>query len=213
LDKTPFRLIEDPRVSTSPVKRDRIKVLQVALLLSLAAAIGLVLALDSIDPSFRSVDEVESALKVPVITAIQDAGATKIHNLLVSDPKGAEAESFRTMYTSLSLMGPEGNRRTFLITSATPAEGKTFTALHCATAFAHNGLKTVLIDADLRRPGLHHEILDGKSEYLGLSDYLSDLATIDQAIAPTSIENLHFIPPAGTAQIQASCSLDRTFRT
>ena len=194
LDKTPFRLVEEPRVATSPVKRDRIKVLQAALLLSVAAAIGLVLALDSIDPSFRSVDEIESALKVPVIAAIQDAGATKIHNLLVSDPKSAEAESFRTLYTSLSLMGPEGNRRTFLITSATPAEGKTFTALHCATAFAQNGLKTVLIDADLRRPTLHREILDGKSEYLGLSDYLSDLATIDQTIAPTSIENLHFIP-------------------
>ena len=82
--------------------------LQAALLLSLAGAIGLVLALDSIDPSFRSVDEVESALNVPVIAAIQDVGATKIHNLLVSDPKSAEAESFRTLFTALSLWDPRG---------------------------------------------------------------------------------------------------------
>ena len=150
--------------------------------------------LDRIDATFRSVDEVEKALGAPVIAAVPDATVLKSRNLLISHPKTGQAESFRTLVTSLSLIGPEENRRSFLVTSAIPAEGKTFNAIHCATAFAQNGFRTVLVDADLRRPQLHCELLDSKSEYLGLSDYLSELASLEQIVAPTSIENLDLIP-------------------
>ena len=174
LDKTPFRIVEQPRVANTPIKPNRTKAVLTALLLSLAGGIGIVIALDSIDASFRSVDEVEERLSLPVIAAIPDAAALKSRNLLVSHPETGQAEAFRTLSTALSLIGPEENRRTFLITSAVPSEGKTFNAVHCATAFAQNGLKTILVDADLRRPQLHSELLNGKSEYLGLSDYLSE---------------------------------------
>ena len=194
LDKTPFRIVGQPQIATEPVKPNRPKILIVAFLLSLAASIGVVLALDSIDATFRSVNEVEKSLGVPVIAAVPDAADLKSHNLLVSHPKTGQAESFRTLATSLSLIGPEENRQTFLITSALPGEGKTFTAVHCATAFAQNGFKTILVDGDLRRPRLHAELLNGKSEYLGLSDYLSELSHLEQIIAPTRIENLDLIP-------------------
>jgi succinoglycan biosynthesis transport protein ExoP len=194
LDKTPFRIVEQPQVANTPVKPNRTKVLLTAFFLSLAAGIGIVLALDSIDATFRSVDEIEQSLGVPLIAAVPEAAALKSRNLLVSHPKTGQAESFRTLATSLSLIGPEENRRTFLVTSAVPSEGKTFNAIHCATAFAQNGLKTILVDADLRRPQLHGELLNGKSEYLGLSDYLSELATLEQTIAPTDIDQLDLIP-------------------
>ena len=194
LDKTPFRIVEQPQAADAPVKPNRLKVMVVALFLSLATGIGIVMAFDSIDATFRSVDEVEKALGAPVIAAVPDATSLKSHNLLISHPKTGQAESFRTLVTSLSLIGPEQDRRSFLTTSAVPAEGKTFNAIHCATAFAQNGFRTVLVDADLRRPQLHCELLDGKSEYLGLSDYLSELATLEQVIAPTLVENLDLIP-------------------
>lgn len=194
LNKTPFRIVEQPRVAKTPIKPNRTKAVLTALLLSLAGGIGVVIALDSIDASFRSVDEVEERLSLPVIAAIPDAAALKSRNLLVSHPETGQAEAFRTLSTALSLIGPEENRRTFLITSAVPSEGKTFNAVHCATAFAQNGFKTILVDADLRRPQLHSELLDGKSEYLGLSDYLSDLASLEQTISPTEMENLDLIP-------------------
>jgi polysaccharide biosynthesis transport protein len=194
LDKTPFRIVEQPQTSIEPVKPNRPKILIVAFFLSLAAGIGVALGLDSIDTTFRSVDEVEKSLGLPVIAAVPDAASLKSHNLLVSHPKTGQAESFRTLAASLSLIGPEENRRTFLFTSAILSEGKTFNALHCATAFAQNGLKTILVDADLRRPQLHSELLNDKSEYLGLSDYLSELVTLEQAIAPTHIEKLDLIP-------------------
>lgn len=194
LDKTPFRIVEQPQTSIEPVKPNRPKILIVAFFLSLAAGIGVVLGLDSIDTTFRSVDEVEKSLGLPVIAAVPDAASLKSHNLLVSHPKTGQAESFRILAASLSLIGPEENRRTFLFTSAILSEGKTFNTLHCATAFAQNGLKTILVDADLRRPRLHGELLNDKSEYLGLSDYLSELVTLEEAIAPTHIEKLDLIP-------------------
>ena len=52
----------------------------------------------------------------------------------------------------------------------------------------------ILVDADLRRPQLHLELLSNKSDYLGLSDYLSELASLEQTISPTEIENLDLIP-------------------
>ena len=194
LDKTPFRIVEQPQTSIEPVKPNRPKILIVAFFLSLAAGIGVVLGLDSIDTTFRSVDEVEKSLGLPVIAAVPDAASLKSHNLLVSHPKTGQAESFRILAASLSLIGPEENRRTFLFTSAILSEGKTFNTLHCATAFAQNGLKTILVDADLRRPRLHGELLNDKSEYLGLSDYLSELVPLEEAIAPTHIEKLDLIP-------------------
>jgi polysaccharide biosynthesis transport protein len=194
LGNLPFRMVELPRIARTPIRPNRVKVLLNALLLSIAAGIITVLALDSIDATFRSVDETEKALDLPVIAAIPDATVLKSRNLMLSHPESGQAEGFRTLVTSLSLIGPEESRRTFLFTGAVPAEGKTFSAIHCATAFAQNGFKTILVDADLRRPQLHCELLNPKAEYLGVSDFLSELATLDQIIAPTNIGNLDLIP-------------------
>ena len=194
LEDTPFRIVEQPRIGTEPVKPNRLRILIFAFFLSFAAGIGVVLALDWIDITFRSVDEMEKNLGLPVIAAVPDAASLKSHNVLVSHPKTGQAESFRTLAASLIRIGLQENGRAFLFTSAVSSEGKSFNAVHCATAFAQNGFKTILVDADLRCPQLHSELLNGKSEYLGLSDYLSELITLQQAIAPTRIDNLDLIP-------------------
>ena len=141
------------------------------------------LALDSIDATFRSVDKMEKNLGLPVIAAVPDATSLKSHNLLVSHPKTVKPNPFAPSprrYHLLALRKTAGHsyyKRGSL-------EGKTFNAVHCATAFAQNGFKTILVDADLRRPQLHSELLNGKSEYLGLSDYLSELITLEQSSRP-----------------------------
>ena len=94
LDKTPFRIVEQPQ--DSPIHRSsptRAKVLLAALLLSLAAGIGIVLALDSIDATFRSVDETERTLDLAVIAAIPDASALKSRNLLAKSSKDRPGRS------------------------------------------------------------------------------------------------------------------------
>ena len=78
---------------------------------------------------------------------------------LTSDPASYEAEAFRSLRTALSFLGPEKDRKTVLFTSANPAEGKSYCSLNYAVALAHTGLRTLLIDADLRRPNLSKVVL------------------------------------------------------
>ena len=66
-------------------------------------------------------------------------------------PEGPAAEAFRNLRASLSLLGPETERKVFLFTSALPNEGKSFTSANYALALAQQGHRVLLIDGDLRR--------------------------------------------------------------
>ena len=81
LEDTPFRIVEQPRIGTEPVKPNRLRILIFAFFLSFAAGIGVVLALDWSDITFRSVDEMEKNLGLPVIAAVPDAASLKSHNV------------------------------------------------------------------------------------------------------------------------------------
>src|SRR5205085_8962285 len=91
-------------------------------------------------------------------------------------PEGPAAEAFRNLRASLSLLGPENERRVFLFTSAVPAEGKSFSSANYALALAQQGHRVLLIDGDLRRPSLHKIFLapdDARDdETPGIVDYL-----------------------------------------
>lgn len=114
--------------------------------------------------------------------------------VLLSAPNSPSAEAFRTFRASVALLGPDKDRRSFLFTSAVPAEGKSFTSLNAAVVFAQMGLRTVIIDADLRRPKLHQDLLNVVQSPTGLSDILCEKAAWDKVIRPTEIENLSVIP-------------------
>ncbi len=99
------------------------------------------------------------------------------------------------MRTTLSLLGDEAHRRVFLVTSAVPGEGKTFCAFNAAMAFALEGQKTVLVDADLRVPAVHKIFPDPEvaRRHLGLTDYLAGNADIDKILMAGPQENLTVI--------------------
>lgn len=123
------------------------------------------------------------------------SGEKDRHPIVFEEDAGSlQAEAIRTLRTSLSLLGKQSERRSFLFTSAVPSEGKSFTSLNLSYAFAQQGLKTVLIDADLRKPKLKDDLLPGIGDIAGLTDYLSDQATLDKVIQPTKMENLHLLP-------------------
>ena len=71
----------------------------------------------------------------------------------------------------MALIGAEEERRSVIFTSALPGEGKSFTAANYALSLASRGQRTLLVDADLRRPRLH-AIFGVKRESTGLVDYL-----------------------------------------
>ncbi len=116
--------------------------------------------------------------------------------IFVEDPASLQAEAIRTLRTSLSLLGKQVERKTYLFASAIPQEGKSFTSLNFAHSLAQQGLKTVIIDGDLRKPKLKEDLLPGSGEVAGLTDYLSGNSPLEDVIVKTSQENL-FLVPAG----------------
>ncbi len=97
------------------------------------------------------------------------------------------------MYTNLrySLSSDRG-KRVFLVTSVAPGEGKTTTACNLAVVMARSGSKTILIDADMRRPSLYR-IFHCQND-VGLSSLLVGEATTQQALQDTAVEGLTLFP-------------------
>jgi succinoglycan biosynthesis transport protein ExoP len=205
-----IRVIETPFVAARPAKPVKSKILLLALMGGFVAGCGLVVGTEMADNSIRSVDQVEKISRLPVLTSVPESKRKDLdkESVLNSDPASYEAEAFRSLRTTLSFLGPEKDRKTVLFTSANPAEGKSYCSLNYAVALAQTGLRTLLIDADLRRPNLSKVVLaDPKAR--GLTDCLTRRASIVDCCKPASIENL-FILPAGEkaskpVELLASC--------
>ena len=205
-----IRVIETPFVAARPAKPRKLKILALALVGGFVVGCGLVVGTDMADSSIRSVDQVENISGLSVLTSVPESKRKDLdkESVLTSDPASYEAEAFRSLRTALSFLGPEKDRKTVLFTSANPAEGKSYCSLNYAVALAQTGLRTLLIDADLRRPNLSKVVLaDTKAR--GLTDCLTRRASIVDCCKPTGIENL-FILPAGEraskpAELLASC--------
>jgi polysaccharide biosynthesis transport protein len=173
---------------------------------------GTVFAFDIANTSVRNIGQVEELLQLPVLTSIPRRKRKHLDRTpaVSANPGSLEAEAFRSLRTALTFLGPAKDSKTILFTSANPGEGKTYCSLNCAGALAQLGLRTLLIDADLRRPTLSKALLaDPKAP--GLTDCLSGRASLLDCCQATSTENL-FILGAGKhahrpAELLASADL------
>jgi len=198
LQENNIRLVQSPLVSAKPVKPSSLKILLVALLGSSVVGCGLVFGLDRVDSSVRSVDQTERISGLPVLALLPESKRKDVdkESVFTTDPASCEAEAFRSLRTTLSLLGPEQARRTVLFTSAQPAEGKSYCALNYAVGLAQLGLRTLLIDADLRRRRLSELILLN-SRAPALASCLFRPAGIVACSRPTGIENLFILGAGG----------------
>jgi capsular exopolysaccharide synthesis family protein len=109
------------------------------------------------------------------------------------DSSSSVAEAYRTMRVSLSMLGPEEDRRILLFVSAIPEEGKTFTSLNSAIALAQQGFKTLMIDLDLRRPSLHKAFSSVKTSEQGMTDFFTGNVKLEDIVCETGVQNLSLI--------------------
>jgi capsular exopolysaccharide synthesis family protein len=105
------------------------------------------------------------------------------------------SEAFRALRTALLLSQPDHPPQVILVSSSLPREGKTTVAANLAVTLAQLGDKTVLVDADLRKPGVARLLNLGPGRHAGLSSYLAGVSTLDLVIVPhPAIPNLAAIP-------------------
>jgi len=112
------------------------------------------------------------------------------------DRNGVVAETFRSLRASVAMNPNVENLRTFLFTSAVPAEGKSFCSSNFAVSLAQQGMKTLIIDADLRKPMISR-IFFNMHRSPGLSEVLRGSVTLENAICATSTEGLFILPAGG----------------
>jgi capsular exopolysaccharide synthesis family protein len=176
----------------SPVGPGRMRVVVLALVLSLGFGMAFAIFLEYLNDTVRSTEDVEKMLRLPtlaVIPAIGDLkgparrllpgvgaknnGAYQNSNelLLDADARSPLAEAYRHLRTSVLLSTAGRPPKTLLITSSVPSEGKTTTAINTAISLAQTGAKVLVIDADMRRPRLHS--LFDIEKRMGLSSILS----------------------------------------
>ena len=195
-----IRVVETPFVAIKPAKPPKMKILVLALLGGGVLGCGLVVGRDMADTSIRSVDQAEKFLGFPVLTSLPKSKRKNLskESALTSDPASHEAEAFRSLRAALSLLGREQCLRTILFTSANPGEGKTYCCLNYAVSLAQLGLRTLLIDADLRRKTLS-KVLLLNTRAPALTACLSGRAAIADCCRPTGIENLFILGASGRA--------------
>ena len=127
-------------------------------------------------------------------------GRNELHPLVLADDSGSEqAEAFRTLRASISLLVKQSEYRSFLFTSAIPSEGKTFTSLNFALSLAQQRFSTVIIDADLRESRLKEHLLADAGDVPGLTDLLSGQIGLNDALKSTKHNNLVLLPAGHVA--------------
>lgn len=111
-------------------------------------------------------------------------------------------EAFRTLRTNIEFSGDDV--KVICLTSCTPNEGKSDTSFELARAFAQNGKKVLLIDADLRKSVMRHRHKKGKVR-LGLVNYLVGRASMDDVLCATDIRNFTMYFAGRCRRIPVSC--------
>ena len=189
--------IVDPAVVPVVPARPR-PVLNVAfgIMFGLITGICLSFILEYLDDTIKSPTDVDTYLKVPFIGLIPSIDRKRlkipIEGIVEHQPKGAIAENYRAIRTNILFSSGKPVRQ-IVVTSAGPGEGKTTTSVNISQVMATAGDRTLIVDADMRRPRLR-KIFDLEANTIGLSNFLVGNATIKEIIHPTKTDGLFIIP-------------------
>jgi len=184
--------VDHAQIPGGPFKPQPARNMMTALILGLVLGSMLAFGLEQLDETIKRPDEVEEKLGVPLLGVIPIVSKGTAPAAALADPRSAISEAYSSLRTALQFSTASGPPATLLVTSAKPSEGKSTTALALARGFARLGMRTLLIDSDLRNPSLHRAL--ETSNMAGLSTLLTGAAQLDDVVQNTSIPNLFFIP-------------------
>jgi len=163
-------------------------------------ALALVYGLEAADKSFHSADQLEGALRLPVLglTLFAKDGPLRIirrHNhvsqKIVAEPTSAISESVRLVRTAITYSRSDHQPKIIMVTSAVPAEGKTTLALMVARQSALAGNRVIAVEAEMRRPTFEKELTPLPQK--GIAEYLLGRASLDEIIGVDASSGVHFI--------------------
>jgi capsular exopolysaccharide synthesis family protein len=176
----------------NPIKPNKYMNIAIAGVLGLMFGLGLAFALEFLDKTIKTPDDVKRHLGLSIIGAIpHNEKAEKRKIITLEDPKSPVSEAYRTLRTNLRFASLDKEIKTLVVTSAIAGEGKSMTTVNLATALAQAGSKVLLIDADFRRPSLHK--IARKPNADGLADVLINKTDYRKSVKSSSSENLDLL--------------------
>ncbi len=210
-----IRIVDSANASQYPFFPQKKVIVVVAVLLGAILGIGFILLKEYLDSTIKSIEEIErrglSILAIiPAIGSVKgskrekkkgyklnlkSSDSDKIERRLLTheDPKSPISEAYRSLRTSLMQTSAQSSDSIIiLVSSSGPGEGKTTTVANLAITYANMGKKTLLIDADLRKPVIHKMFKNNNSK--GFTNYLSgDEKDIRKIYYSTDVDNLSII--------------------
>jgi capsular exopolysaccharide synthesis family protein len=189
-----IKVLSRATLQTDPISTSPLRAGFVAGVLGLLAGLALAVVLDIVQDRLSSRDELDSvAPDLSVLAAIP-------HMPNASDPSPEGIEAYRYLSTTIEFSRMRSPFRSMVVTSAVSDEGKTTTAVRLARAVAETDRRVVLVDADVRRTGVHREL--GLDNRVGLTSILT--GQVEAAEAIRYVEPNLAVIPAGPASAVAN---------
>jgi capsular exopolysaccharide synthesis family protein len=208
-----IKIIDRAEVPRAPVSTSKQVVGVKAVFIGLFLGVFLVIALDWLDKSIKTPEEVEQFLGIPALGMVPELGTENGHSYYgygkkpgetrkkdldhielanFMDPESTISESYRNIRTSIMLSTADGPPQVIAMTSSVPREGKSATVVNLAVSFTKLGKRVLIIDGDLRKPMIH-KIFNAKNTS-GLSSFLVSKEPSDELFTKTRVPNLYIIP-------------------
>lgn len=197
------KIIEDPSQKDGPVSPKKSMILLIGFVVGLGLPFGGILLVDMLNTKVRGVEDVEKAIKTPVLGGLPELPANKTD---IFHEDFMMSESMHLIRENLNYMIQQKKCPVIMVTSTIPQEGKSLVAAHLANAYAKAGRKVVVLGCDLRHPRLNAYFkIDN---YKGLSAYLAGLIQDPKEVINQIGEHLYSIfggnVPLNPAQLISS---------
>jgi non-specific protein-tyrosine kinase len=182
---------KDPAIpADAPIKPRPVRDAVLAAVVGLMLAAGIVFLIEFLDDTIRDPQEITRKWGVPVLGTIVRYKHDKNELITAKQPRSPITEAFRALRTNLQFASFNLPIHTLLVTSPSPEDGKTTVAVNLASVIAQGGRKVVVVDADLRRPGIH-KILQIPNR-VGLTDqFIRPQDLFNGVVKQTEIAGLH----------------------